>query len=784
MAVTQIFGASVRRREDPRLITGRATFIDDIVLPGMLHAAILRSPHAHARIRSINVERARAHPGVVAVFTGADLQGKVGNIACAWLIPNADLKLPPHPPLAVDRVRYVGDGVAVVVAEDRYTAHDALELIEVDYEVLPAVVSVEKAIEPGAPQLHDEAPGNVAFRWKVSGGDVDRAFSEAEVVVKERLVHQRLIPNAMETRGCVASWHRGSGELTVWATSQNPHIHRFLMSGDLGIPEHKLRVITPEIGGGFGSKIPHYPDETIIAFCAMQLNRPVKWIEDRRENYTATTHGRDHVQDVEICGRRDGTITGLRARILAGMGAYLSTAAPGVPTILCGLMMNGAYKIPHILCETVGVLTNTTPVDAYRGAGRPEMTFLVERMVDLFAREIGMDPVEVRRKNFIQAHEFPYTTSTGLTYDSGNYELTLNRALEILDYQAARAEQARLRQQGRYMGIGLSTYVEICGLGPSQVAGAVGFQGGLWENAVVRLTPTGKATVFTGANPHGQGEETTFAQIVAHELGIPLDDIEVVHGDTARIPMGWGTYGSRTTAVGGSAVALAARKVREKARKIAAHMLEASEEDIVFEQGRFYVRGAPDRAKTIQDVALAAFLAWDLPPGVEPGLEESSFYDPQNFTYPFGAHIAVVEIDPETGRVDLKRYIAVDDCGNVINPMIVDGQVHGGVAQGIGQALLEQAVYSEDGQLLTGTMLDYTVPRASHFPRFELDRTVTPTPHNPIGAKGVGETGTIAASAAIINAICDALAPLGIRHVDMPATPEKIWRLIRQARPA
>jgi carbon-monoxide dehydrogenase large subunit len=780
MAVTQIFGSSVRRREDPRLITGRATFTDDINLPGMLHAAFVRSPHAHARIRGVNADRARVLPGVEAVFTGAELQGKVGNIACAWLIPASDLKTPPHPPLAVDRVRYVGDGVAIVIASDPYVARAAIELIEVDYEVLPAVARVEQAVAPGAPQLHDEAPGNVAFRWKVGSGEVEGTFAAAEVVVKERIVHQRLIPNAMETRAALASWNAGSEEMTVWVTSQNPHICRVLMSGDLGIPEHKLRIIAPEIGGGFGSKIPHYPEESVVAFCARQLNRPVKWIEERRENYLATTHGRDHVQTVEICGRRDGTITGLRAHVLAGMGAYLSTAAPGVPTILFGLMLGGAYTIPAIECETVGVFTNTTPVDAYRGAGRPEATFMVERMVDQFAREIGMDPVEVRRTNFIPPTDFPHTVATGLVYDSGNYPATLDRALEMLDYAGARAEQERLRAQGRYLGIGVSTYVEICGLGPSGVAGAVGFQGGLWESATIRLHPTGKVSAFTGASPHGQGEETTFGQIVAQELGIPIEDIEIVHGDTARIAMGWGTYGSRATAVGGSAMALAARKIRDKARKIAAHMLEVSEGDLEFEDGRFFVRGATERAKTIQEVTLAAYLAWSMPEGVDPGLEESAFYDPSNFTFPFGAHIAIVEVDTETGEIALERYIAVDDCGNVINPMIVDGQVHGGVAQGIGQALLEEAVYTEDGQLLTGSMLDYAVPRAHDLPAFELGRTTTPAPGNPIGAKGVGETGTIAAGAAIINAVCDALAPLGIRNIQMPATPEKIWRLIQE----
>jgi carbon-monoxide dehydrogenase large subunit len=781
MAVTRLFGAAVRRREDPRLITGHGLFVDDIRLPGMLYAAILRSPHAHARIRRIDVSRARALPGVVAVYTGQDLRGKVGAIPCAWLIPNADLKVPEHPPLAVDTVRYVGDGVAVVVAEDRGIARDALDLIEVDYEVLPAVTDAEQAMAPGAPQLHASVPGNVAFHWKVSGGDVEAAFRAADVIVRQRFINQRLIPNAMETRAALAQYNPGSGELTLWMTSQNPHIHRVLLSGVLGMPEHKIRVIAPDVGGGFGSKIHHYPDEAIVCFLARELGRPVKWVEDRRENFIATTHGRDHIQDVELAARRDGTILGLRAIVRANLGAYLSTAAPGIPTILFGLMLSGAYRIPNIHCEVYGVLTNTTPVDAYRGAGRPEATYLVERMVDLLAREIGLDPVEVRRRNFIPASAFPYTVATGITYDSGNYEATLDRALALVDYQKFREEQAQARAQGRYLGIGFSTYVEICGLGPSQVAGAVGFQGGLWESAVVRVHPTGKVSVFTGSSPHGQGEETTFAQIVADELGIPLDDIEVIHGDTDAIPMGWGTYGSRTTAVGGSAIALAARRVREKARKIAAHLLEAAEEDVEFQAGRFFVRGVPDRAKTIQEVALAAYLAWNLPPGLEPGLEASSFFDPSNFVYPFGAHVAIVEIDPETGKVRLRRYVAVDDCGPVINPKIVDGQVHGGVAQGVAQALYEAAIYDQNGQLLTGSLMDYAVPKADDLPPIETDRTETPSPVNPLGVKGVGETGTIAATPAVVNAVCDALAPLGITHIDMPLWPEKIWRIMRQA---
>ena len=780
MAVSRLFGASVRRREDPRLITGQATYCDDIQLANMAYAVIVRSPYAHARITSIDTSAAAAHPGVIAVYTGSDLEGRVGSIPCAWLIPDSDLVVPDHPPLAIDRVRYVGDGVAAIIAEDRGAAADAAELVEVEYEELSAIVDQEKATAEGAPQLHDDVPANTAFRWKMGEWD-DEAFENAEVTVSHRFHNQRLIPNSMEARGAVAQWDAGAEEMTIWVTSQNPHIHRVLMSGVLGIPEHKLRIVAPEIGGGFGSKIHHYPDEAIVGFAAKELNRPVKWSETRSENYLATIHGRDHIQDVEIAGTKDGMITGLRAKVWANLGAYLSTAAPGVPTILHGLMYSGAYKIPNISADVLGVLTNTTPVDAYRGAGRPEATFLVERMVDLLAAELEMDPVAIRRKNFIGTDEFPYEVATGIIYDSGDYEPALDMALEMVDYDGFRQEQAAAREQGRYLGIGLTTYSEICGLGPSEVAGMVGFQGGLWESATVRVHPTAKVSAFTGGNPHGQGEETTFAQIVADEFGIPIEDVEIVYGDTSKIAMGWGTYGSRTTAVGGTAIALAARKVTEKARRIAAHLLEADPDDVEFADGKFFVRGAPESAQTFGDVALQAYLAWNLPDDIEPALEENSFYDPSNFTYPFGTHIAVVEVDGDTGQVDLQRYIAVDDCGNVINPMIVDGQVHGGVVQGIAQALYEQAVYDkETGQLLTGSMMDYAVPKAGMVPSIETDRTTTPSPVNAIGVKGVGETGTIAAGSAVINAVVDALAPFGVRHIDMPATPEKVWRLIAE----
>lgn len=779
MAVSKIFGAAVKRREDPRLITGRATYTDDVKLPNLAYVAFVRSPYAHARITRIDVSRARNAPGVAAVVTGKDLAGKVGGIPTAWLIPDSDLKTPTHPPLAVDTVRYVGDAVAAIAAESRAAANDAVALVDVEYQQLPAIVDQEKATQPGAPQLHEDAPNNVAFRWKAGdAAAADAAFRDADVTVKQRLINQRLIPNAMETRQVVAQYNAGTGDLTVTLGSQNPHIHRFLLSVVLGLPEHRIRCVAPEVGGGFGSKIECYPEEAVTSFLAMQLNRPTHWSEDRRENYQATTHGRDHIVDLEIAAKRDGTILGLRGRCYANLGAYLSTAAPGIPTILHGLMMTGCYQIPALDYEVVGVFTNTTPVDAYRGAGRPEATYAIERMVDLLAAELKLDPVEIRRKNFIPASAFPHTIASSLIYDSGNYDGSLNKLLELVDYPAFRAEQAKARQQGRYLGIGFSTYVEICGLGPSAVAGAVGFQGGLWDSANVRIHPTGKATVFTGTSPHGQGEETTFAQIIADELGLPLDDIEVVHGDTARIAMGWGTYGSRTTAVGGTAMVLAARKVKEKARIIAAHLLEASPEDIDFVDGRFQVKGVPERSKTIQDIALQANLAWNMPKGIEPGLEESAFFDPSNFVYPFGAHVAIVEIDPGTGVVKLVRYVAVDDCGPVINPKIVDGQVHGGVAQGVAQALWEAAVYDADGQLLTGSLMDYALPTAASLPSIETARTETPTTVNPLGLKGVGETGTIASTPAVVNAVVDALAPLGVRHIDMPLTPEKIWRLL------
>ncbi len=783
MAQAKLFGSSIKRREDPRLITGRGTFTDDLRLPGQTYAAFVRSPHAHARIRRVDTARAKATPGVVAVFTGKDLaEGGVNPLPCGWLLP--DLKIPPYRAIATDRVHFVGHAVAVVIGESPYAARDGAEQVAVEYEVLPAVTDVEKAVAPGAPQLHDVAPGNVAFRWSIGDREkTEAAIRAAARVVRQKLRNQRLIPNAIEPRASLASYNRATGELTVWITSQNPHVHRLLMAAFvLGMPEHKVRVVAPDVGGGFGSKIFLYPEEVAVAWSARTLGRPVKWTAERREAFLTDAHGRDHATEAEMAVDREGKIVGLRVRTHANLGAYLSTFAPLIPTYLYGTLLSGVYEIPQIYCEVVGVFTNTTPVDAYRGAGRPEATYLLERMCDLTARAIGQDPAEFRRRNFIPASKFPYQTPVAFQYDSGNYAPALDRALQMVDYPKLRAEQEAARPQGRYLGIGLATYIEACGPAPSQVAGALGAQAGLWESAHVRVHPTGKVTVYTGSHAHGQGHETTFAQLAADELGLPFEDVEVVHGDTAAIPFGMGTYGSRSAAVGGAAIYASIQKIKEKGKKIAAHLLEASEGDIEYADGRFFVRGAPSRSKTFQDVALMAYLAHNLPKGLEPGLEATSFWDPANFVFPFGAHVAVVEVDPDTGRVKLVRYVAVDDVGRVINPMIVDGMVHGGVAQGAAQALWEYAAYADNGQLLTGSLMDYAIPKADDLPSFETDRTVTPSPVNPMGVKGAGETGTIASTAAVANAVLDALAPLGIAHIDLPLTPARIWAALQQAR--
>ena len=778
---TAAFGSALKRKEDPRLITGQGTYVEDVSLTGMLHIVLVRSPLAHASIKSIDSSEASKSPGVVAIFTGEDLKEELGSLPCGWVVP--DTKEVPHPPLAVDRVRYVGDAVVAVVAESTAQASDAASLVDVEYEELDTVIEMDDALADGAVQLHEDAPNNTAFEWEVDAGSISDARSSSDVAVTQRFVNQRLIPTAMENRGVVGDYNSGTDQITMWTSTQIPHLIRVLLALVTGHPEHLIRVIAPDVGGAFGSKLYLYAEEVIAPIIAKNLKRPVKWVESRSEGYLATTHGRDHITDIEIIGNRDGTITGLDVRTLANMGAYLSTFAPLIPTWLYGLMLSGPYKIPNIYCKVIAPFTNTTPVDAYRGAGRPEATYAVERAVDLFAQEIGMDPAEVRKINFIPPFEDGYEVATTVSYDSGNYIASFERALEMVGYTDFRKEQQEARDKGKLLGIGLSAYVEICGAAPSAVAGTLGARAGLWESANVRIHMTGKVSVFTGASSHGQGHETAFAQLVSSELGIPVEDIDVIHGDTSQIQMGTGSFGSRSAAVGGGAIHMSTQKIKEKAKKLAAHILEASEEDIEFEDGKLFVRGAPAEGKTIQEIALASYYyTEDIPEGMEPGMEAMSFFDPKNFTWPGGTHIAVVEIEEATGEVTLVRYIAVDDVGNVINPLIVDGMVHGGAAQGVGQALQEEAIYDGTGQLLTGSMMDYAVPRATDLPMYELDRTVTPTPVNPMGVKGAGETATIAGSPAVINAVVDALSPYGVKHIDMPAKAEKVWRIIRDSK--
>jgi carbon-monoxide dehydrogenase large subunit len=783
-------GKSIRRKEDPRLITGRGTYVDDVKLIGLLHMALVRSPHAHAKIKKINVTKAANHPGVVAVFTGADLQGQLGSLPAGWVLRAddkhtvGDMKAPPHPPLAYETVRYVGDAVAAVVANDPYTAADAARLVDVSYDLLPVVTDAEAATKRGAPRLHTEAPNNTSFEWKVSGGDYAKAAKAADVVVKQKFINQRLIPNAMETRGVVADYNPGTEQVTIWTSTQIPHLVRLLFSAVTGHPEQKVRVIAPEVGGGFGSKLYLYAEEVITGIVAKNLGKPVKWTEGRQENYLATTHGRDHITYAEVCGDKDGTITGLKVTTYANLGAYLSTFAPGIPTVLFGLMLSGVYKYPNVDCTVFGTFTNTTPVDAYRGAGRPEATYLVERMVDAFAREIGRDPVAVRRKNFLTPFKNGKVVATGVKYDSGNYRAPLDKALEMFDLKAFREEQKAARKEGRLLGVGFSTYIEICGMAPSAVAAALGAGAGLWESSTVRIHPTGKITVYTGTSPHGQGHETTLSQVVADELGVDPANVEVLHGDTDKQQFGTGTFGSRSITVGGAALVMSLRKVKEKMRKIAAHQMNVPEKNVMMEGGKLFMEDVREKSMDFGTVVGEAYNAKNLPKGMEPGLEATSFFDPENFTWPFGCHIAVVEIDEATGQTKLVRYVAVDDIGNVVNPMIVDGMVHGGIAQGVGQALQEGAVYGENGQLLTGSMLDYAVPTAEDLPSYETARTVTPTPVNPLGVKGAGEAGTIAASPAVMNAAVDAVAHLGINHLDMPLRSEVVWKAVQGAKAA
>jgi carbon-monoxide dehydrogenase large subunit len=774
---TRYIGTRAPRKEDPKLIRGRGVFTDDVSLPGTLYVSLVRSPHAHARIRRIDAAAASKVAGVVSIITGKDAEA-TGVLPVFITVPGMNGSK--HMPLATDKARYAGDAVAAVVADTREAAKRAADMVTVDYEPLPVVVDATKALEAGAPILHEELGSNLVFTYPVKGGDIDTAFREAEATVKLRIVNQRLIPNAMEPRAVVAKFE--AGELTVWSSTQIPHFVQLILSVNLGLSQNKVRVIAPEVGGGFGSKLQVYAEELLVAHLAKQLGRPVKWTEDRREGYLATIHGRDLVEDVEVAAKRDGTLLGVRIRTVANVGAYLQAFAPGIPTILHAFIIPGSYRIPAFDCEVRGAYTNTTPVDAYRGAGRPEATFAIERAIDVLAGEIGMDPAEIRRKNYITPDAFPFTTISGITYDSGDYEPALDRALEMADYKGFEKRRAEAKTRGKLRGIGLSSYVEICGLAPSKANSALGVGWGGYESARIRVHPTGAVQIFTGTSPHGQGHETSWAQIAADAIGVSPDDIEVRHGDTFESPgMGVGTFGSRSLAVGGIAVHNAAEKIREKVIQIAAHLLEASPADVVVEGGKVFVKGVPEKAKAFGEISMAAYLASNLPEGMEPGLEATTYYDPPNFTFPFGTHVAEVEVDQETGKVEIIRYSACDDCGRQINPMIVEGQLHGGITQGIGQALYEGAVYDDGGQLLSGSMMDYHVPTAANVPSFALDHTVTLTKTNPLGVKGIGEAGTIASTPAMVNAVIDALSPLGIKHLDMPLTAEKVWRAIRNA---
>jgi carbon-monoxide dehydrogenase large subunit len=782
-------GASVRRKEDLRFLKGRGHYVDDINRPGQLYAVLKRSDRPHATIAALRTEAARAAPGVVAVFTGADMQADgIGGLPCGWQIHNKDgtpMAEPAHPVLAVGKVRHVGDPYAVVIAESRQAAKNAAELIEADFVDLPAVATVRDAVAPGAATVHDDAPGNVCYDWHI--GDkaiVDNAFAAAAKVVRLDLTNNRLIPNAMEPRAAVGDFDPNSEEYTLYTTSQNPHVIRLLMGAFvLHIPESRLRVVAPDVGGGFGSKIYHYAEEAIVTWSAGKLSRPVKWTADRSESFMSDAHGRDHDSTAEMALDADGTFLALRVRTLCNMGAYLSTFAPAVPTYLYATLLAGVYKTPAIYVEVKAVFTNTVPVDAYRGAGRPEATYLLERLVDVIAHDTGMDRVALRRRNFIPADAFPYQTPVALQYDSGDYEMTLKEAMKQSDWDGFPARRREAASRGKLRGIGMSTYLEACGIAPSAVVGSLGARAGLYEVANIRVEPTGSVTVFTGTHSHGQGHETTMAQLVVDQLGVPFDQVQVVHGDTARIPFGMGTYGSRSLAVGGSAMVKAMDKIILKGRKIAAHLMEAAVEDVEFKDGKFSVAGT-DKTKTLTDISLAAYIPHNYPiEELEPGLDETAFYDPKNFTFPGGCHICEVEIDPDVGTTQVVRFTAVDDVGRVVNPMIVEGQVQGGVAQGIGQALLELAVYDANGQLMSGSFMDYTMPRAHDLPNITVGTEVTMCTHNPLGSKGCGEVGAIGSPPAVINAIVDALSDYGVRHFDMPASPEKIWTIIQSNQP-
>ena len=776
-----LIGARIQRKEDYRFLTGAAQYTDDVALPGQAHAAFVRSPHAHANIGSISVDKAQKAPGVLGIFTGADLAAaKVGGLPCGWLITDVQgqpMKEPPHPPLAQGKVRHVGDQVAVVVAETPQQARDAAEMVEVDYQVLPAVTDAVKARAKGAPPLHDVAPDNTCYVWAL--GDkaaVDAAFSKAAHVTKLEFVNNRLVPNAIEPRAANAVFSRAEGSYTLYVANQNPHVERLLMTAFvLGLPENKVRVVAPDVGGGFGSKIYLYAEDVVVTWAAKQLNRPVKWTSDRSEAFLSDAHGRDHVTTAELALDKDGKFIAMRVSTTANLGAYLSTFASCVPTILYATLLAGQYTTPLIHCEVTAVFTNTTPVDAYRGAGRPEATYVVERLVETAAREMRLDPAEIRRRNFIR--QFPYQTPVALQYDTGNYEATLDAALQMADVKNFRTRKEESLKRGKLRGIGYSCYIEACGIAPSNIAGALGARAGLFEAGEIRVHPTGTVTVFTGSHAHGQGHETTFAQVVADRLGLAIEQVDIVHGDTSKILFGMGTYGSRSIAVGGTAIVKALDKIVAKGKKIAAHLMEAAESDIEYDRGVFKVAGT-DKKKAFGEVAFAAYVPHNYPlDKLEPGLNENAFYDPSNFTFPAGSYVCEVEVDKETGVTQIVRFVAVDDFGKIINPMIVEGQVHGGLAQGIGQALSEGCRYDESGQLVTGSLVDYTIPRAADVPYFHVETRETPCTHNPLGVKGCGEAGAIGAPPAVINAITDAI---GVRDLAMPATAQTVWKAMHR----
>jgi aerobic carbon-monoxide dehydrogenase large subunit len=763
-------GRPLKRVEDPRLIRGIATYVDDIRLPGLLHVAFVRSTYAHARITGISVDAARSAPGVVGVFTGADVNQACGVVPCASEMP--DLKNPQHRVLAGDRVYFVGHPVAVVVARDPYLARDAAMLVDVDYDPLPVITDPEQAIQPGSPLTHPHLGTNVAFTWSMATGDdaeLDRLFASADRIVRQRMIHQRLTPVAIEPRGCVASYHKGEQSLTLWTSTQIPHLIRTLLPGMIGVPENKMRIVAPEVGGGFGSKLNLYVEEALCSHLAMRLGAPVKWIETRRENMSATIHGRDQIGDYEVAVKNDGTLLAIRARTIADCGSYLQLLTPAIPT-LTGLMLTGCYKFKAMRMDVTGVYTNKMATDAYRGAGRPEATYMIERMLDIVANELRMDPVRVRRMNFPASSEFPFKTACGLVYDSGDYAGALAKARRMAEWNALLDARAAARREGRLFGVGVSTYVEICALGPSKAMAAGG-----WEWGCVRIEFSGKATVITGATPHGQGQETSFAQIAADRLGMPMEDIVVLRGDTNVAHYGRDTYGSRATVLGGMAMVMCIDKILAKAHTLAAHLLDAKPDGVTFANGRFSAGG---KSLGWGDLGPAAYVAKNIPAGMEPGLEASSFFEPENFTFPFGTHIVGVEVDRDTGETRIVKYVAVDDCGPQVNPLLVEGQVQGGIAHSIGQVLFERTVYDDQGQLLTGELMDYPLPRAEDIPAYQLGSTITKSPSNTMGIKGVGEAGTIGATPALANAVLDALYPLGVRHLDLPLTPEKIWRAI------